>query len=265
MNGLSRGRSENTSNAFMTLNERLARRAPHGKRSMFETAHGKEPFPRRRGTAGGNIDSVGENSPVRMWRAGRSPMLTGGTIDSNPSLSPRSKLVRRSSREKDERSEAGQLPPKGSALGVWTLLRVFSPVSESEPPETINPPTCAYEEKCDEREIRGKPQFAVVHRAPRSDDSHHVLSAASLGCGVADLCTRYLGSYRRRLSFSPALRKTRREQISGEGVISCLRGDEPLELEETELRFRRLPAMPMRGQVPAAGTSFLPDAGREED
>lgn len=166
MSGLSRGRSENTSNAFMTLNERLARRAPHGKRSMFETAHGKEPFPRRRGTAGGNIDSVGENSPVRMWRAGRSPMLTGRTIDSNPSLSARSKLVRRSSREKDERSEAGQLPPKGSVLGVWTLLRVFSPVSESQPHETTYLPSCADEEKCDECEIRGKPQPVVAHGVP---------------------------------------------------------------------------------------------------
>ena len=126
-----------TVNAGITLYGRLVRRPPHGnKRSVFKTAHRKELLPRRRGTTGGNLDSVGKNSPVRMWRAGRSPMLTGGTIDSNPSLSARSNFVRRFSTEKGERQEAGQRSPNGCALGVRTSLRVFSPVSESQPHET---------------------------------------------------------------------------------------------------------------------------------
>ena len=202
MNGLSRGRSENTSNAFMTLNERLARRAPHGKRSMFETAHGKEPFPRRRGTAGGNIDFLGKNSAVRVWCTGRSPMLTGGTVDSNPSLSARGNLVRRSSREKGEHSEAGQLSPNGCALGVRTLFRVFCPVRENQPHRQHTCPLALTRRNATSARYAGNLCLPSHIGSPRSGDAHHVLNAAFPGCDVANSSPRYLDSHRRRLSFS---------------------------------------------------------------
>jgi hypothetical protein len=145
MNGLSRGSSENTSNAFITLNGRLTRRSSHGKRSMFETAHGKEPFPRRRGTAGWYIDSLGKNSPVRMWCSGRSPMLTGRTVNSNPSSPARSNLVQPANRKNDPLSKADQRSASGCTLGARPLLRKFRPVSRSQSHKTPCSPNCAHE------------------------------------------------------------------------------------------------------------------------
>jgi len=175
-------------NAVISLYGRLVRRPSHGKkRSVLKTVNCKEPFPRRRGTAGGNIDSVGKNSPVRVWCTGRSPMLTGGTVDSNPSPSARSNLVRRSSRKKGARSEAGRRFLNGGALGKWTLLRVFSPLSENQPHETPYLHACAHEEKCDEREILRSHRLFSHTRSPRSGDQHHLLNAFFMGCDVVEL------------------------------------------------------------------------------
>lgn len=191
-------------------------------RALFKTAHCKELFPCRRGTAGRNIDSVGKNSPVRMWRAGRSPMLTGGTIDSNPSLSTRSNLVTRSSREKGERPEAGQRSPSGCALGRWTLTRVFNPLSENQPHETPYFPAYGHEGKCEEREILRSLSLCSHKRSPRSGNEHHLLSAFFMGCDVADSCPRYPNSYRIRPSFSPLWRKCSEHRLRVSGAISCL-------------------------------------------
>ena len=106
------------------LYEHQLRRSLHGKtRSMFKAAHCKEPLPRTRSTAGWNIDSVGTNSPMRMWCACRGSMVTGRRVDSNPSRSVRSNAV---SRKKGAGSEAGQRSPTGRALSARILVRVLA-------------------------------------------------------------------------------------------------------------------------------------------
>ena len=81
---------------------------------MFETAHRKESFSRRGSTAGRNINLVGANSPVRMWGAGRSQMLTCKSVDSNPPRSVRRALLGRFSAEILTVEEVVSVPPKTS-------------------------------------------------------------------------------------------------------------------------------------------------------